>query len=79
MYATSEIKPGRKRLRLAAYSDLEEALFGWFRQARNMNVPLSGPTLKIKAKELPLKLSHWGFQYSIGLLKRFKSKHEIVF
>ena len=35
---------------------MEEALFSWFKQARCMNVPISGPTMKIKAKELALKI-----------------------
>ena len=36
----------------------EKALFIWLRQARSMNVPFPGPILKVKAKELALKLGH---------------------
>ena len=39
----------------------EEALFIWLRQARSMNVPISGPIIEVKAKELALKLGHRDF------------------
>lgn len=49
VHAVSKVAPTSKRLRLAAHQDVEEALFIWFKQARSMNVPISGPILKIKA------------------------------
>ena len=44
-----------------------------------MNVPISGPIMKIKAKELVLKMGHSEFQCSTGWLERFKQRHSIVF
>ena len=44
-----------------------------------MNIPVSGPILTIKAKELALKLGHQDFICSSGWLQRFKSRHDIVF
>ena len=70
LFATSKLKPGIKRCRLATYQDVEEALFSWFKQARCMNVPISGPIMKIKAKELALKMGHSEFQCSTGWLER---------
>ena len=58
LYLCSKFEPGRKCLHLAAHNDLEEPLFSWFRQTRNMNVSISGPILKLKAKELAMKLGH---------------------
>ena len=75
LFATSKLKPGIKHCRLAIYQDVEEALFSWFKQARCMNVPISGPIIKIKAKELAFK----DFQCSTGWLERFKQRHSIVF
>ena len=72
LFATSKLKPGIKRCRLATYQDVEEALFNRFKQARCMNVPISGPIMKIRAKELALKMGHSEFQCSTGLLERFK-------
>ena len=72
LFDTSKLKPGIKCCRLATYQDMEEALFSWFKQARCMNVPISGPIMKIKAKELALKMGHSEFQCSTGWLERFK-------
>ena len=72
LFATSKLKPGIICCRLATYQDVEEALFTWFKQARCMNVPISGPSMKIKAKELALKMGHSEFQCSTGWLERFK-------
>ena len=71
LFATSKVKPGIKLCRLATYQDVEEALFSWFKQARCMNVPISGPIMKIKAK-VNFKDGHSEFQCSTGWLERFK-------
>ena len=44
-----------------------------------MNIPVSGPILTIKAKELALKLGHRDFICCSGWLQRFKWRHDIVF
>ena len=49
VYEKSKFKPEIKKLCTAVYEDIEEALFTWFKQARSMNVPISGPILAIKA------------------------------
>ena len=79
MFNLSKIDSGRKHLHQLAYGDLEEALFLWFTQARTINVPVSGPILKIKAKELALQLGHHEFSCSTGWLERFKTRHGIIF
>ena len=58
MEAQSLILEGRG---FVNHYDLEEALFTWFKQARIMNVSLSGPILKMKPKELAVKLVYWSF------------------
>jgi hypothetical protein len=60
-----------------AHGELEEALFIWFRQARSMNVTISGPILRIKAKELALKLGCLISRVVLG--GKFKARHGIVF
>ena len=55
MKAQSLILEGRG---FVNHCDLEETLFTWFKQARIMNVPHSGPILKMKPKELAVKLVH---------------------
>ena len=54
MYDSSKIE--RKRLCTEVYGDVEEALFTWSRQVRSMNIPVSGPILAIKAKELAIEM-----------------------
>ena len=44
-----------------------------------MNMPVSGPSLTIKAKDLALKMGHRDFICSSGWLERFKSRYDIVF
>jgi hypothetical protein len=69
----------RKRLRTAAYEDVEEALLKWFRLARTQNIPVGGLLLREKADKFAKKLGHNSFQCSVGWLDRFKSRHGIVF
>ena len=48
LFSSSKFEPGRKCQ--SVHCDLEETLFCLLRQARSMNVPLSGPILKLKPK-----------------------------
>ena len=76
---SSSYLPERKRLRTAAHTDIEKALLLWFKQARSLNVPVSGPILQMKARELATSLRHPEFVCSSGWLKRFKTRHGIAF
>ena len=38
-----KIDPERSRFRTAKYPDIEEALFLWFKNVRDKNLPVSGP------------------------------------
>ena len=77
-FEQSAFKPDRKRLRTAAYEDVEEALVIWFKSRQDQNVPLSGSILWAKADELSKVLGHVDFQCSSGWLQRFKEQHTIV-
>ena len=71
--------PHRKKNCGAKHKDIEEALLLWFKQARTMNVPISGPILQAKAKELALVLGHCEFHCSSGWLECFKARNNIAF
>ena len=71
---TASFMPHRK-----GHSDIKEALMMWFTQARALNLPVSGPILQIKARELALAMGYSDFSCSTGWLERFKSRHGIVF
>nr|XP_003221764.2 PREDICTED: tigger transposable element-derived protein 4 [Anolis carolinensis] len=71
--------PKRKRLRMACYNDLEEALVKWYEMAQCSNVRVNGPLLRIKANHFAQKLGYSDFKCSNGWLDRFKSRYGLAF
>lgn len=68
----------KKRAPLVEQSDLDQALYLWFRQKRSRGDPVSGPVLKEKALQLNEKLQgSSSFKATDGYLKRFKERHGI--
>ncbi|TRZ16442.1 hypothetical protein HGM15179_010665 [Zosterops borbonicus] len=78
-FETLRFDPKRKRLRTALHADLEEALMKWCRVAQCLNVPVSGPMLRLKANDFAQKLGHGDFKCSNGWLDRFKARYGLVF
>ena len=78
-FESSTFGPDRKRLRTAAHTDIEDALLLWFKQARSLGVPVSGPILQLKSRKLASALGHRGFACSTSLLEHFKTRHGIAF
>ncbi|KAG7171500.1 Tigger transposable element-derived protein 4-like 1 [Homarus americanus] len=70
---------GRRRMRTAAYPDVEEALLTWFRYARAANIPITGPVLQGMGVTLAQELGHPEFSCSVGWLDRFKARHGLSF
>uniref|UniRef100_H2ZYE0 HTH CENPB-type domain-containing protein n=1 Tax=Latimeria chalumnae TaxID=7897 RepID=H2ZYE0_LATCH len=70
--------PDRKRMRMGDYSDIEERLVPWLRQARANNIPVSGPILLAKANEFATQLGITDFKCSQGWMDRFKARHSIM-
>ena len=69
----------RKKLRTTDFADVVKALIIWFKQARSQQVPISGPILMEKAKEIAERMGLPSFSGRTGWLDRFKSRHGIVF
>ncbi|KAH8040920.1 hypothetical protein HPB51_013090 [Rhipicephalus microplus] len=63
---------------LAAFPDVDKAVFAWFCEQRANKVPLSGRILQQKALDFACMLSHDKFKASPGWLSRFKTRHDIV-
>ena len=57
-------------MREAQLADLDDILFEWFRQRRSENIPIIGPILCEKAKEL-----HKELNVEIPWLTKFKNCH----
>ena len=66
---------GRKQRRNSRFEDVEEALL----DARKNNLPINGPLLTTKAKQLAERLDVDDFICSVGWLNRFKARHRILF
>ncbi|GFS24781.1 tigger transposable element-derived protein 4 [Elysia marginata] len=47
-----KFRPATKETKLCSREGPEDAVFAWFRQAMEMNVPLSGPVVIGKAAEI---------------------------
>ena len=77
-YERSRFEPERKLLRTAKYCSMEEATLIWFKQARAMNLPISGSLLGQKAEQLAQQLGT-EFHANSGWLDRFKNRHGLVF
>lgn len=66
----------KRRAPTVENSQLDQALYSWFRQKRSRGDPVSGPVLKEKALELNEKLhGSASFQATDGYLTRFKNRH----
>ena len=52
----------RKRIREAAYSDIDEVLYRWFLMARQSAIPINGPLMMDKAKKFAKDLGHSEFK-----------------
>jgi hypothetical protein len=44
-YEKLTISPARKRHRLSTHENVDAALYDWFKEKRNQNIPISGPIL----------------------------------
>ncbi|KAL0277077.1 UNVERIFIED_CONTAM: hypothetical protein PYX00_004484 [Menopon gallinae] len=75
----NEVCASRKRLREPRFGELEECTLRWFKQARDNNIPVSGPVLLNKAEEFSKMLKIENFKGSIGWLNRFKERHGLSF
>lgn len=65
----------RKKLRTSNYQDVEKALLRWVLDMRTRNVPLNGPMLQEKARDVASRLGCDDFKASAGWLMRFKNRH----
>lgn len=68
----------RKKVRSGKYEDVEEIVIEWIHQSRDASIPLSGPIIQEKAREIAGKLNT-DFSASNGWLDRFKQRHGIVY
>jgi hypothetical protein len=63
-------------MRTAQHTDVEDALFQWFKNVRYLNIPISGPTLAAKADDLAIRLGHTDFTANHNWVKGSNSDEE---
>ena len=74
------VNQNQKRLSLKGHSHtLDEKVYEWFGKIRSKGIPISGPILKNKAREIAEKIGYVNFQASDGWLQRFRHRHDITF
>ncbi len=66
-----------KRLKKGQYEGVEDGLELWMRQARTIDIPLSGPILKEQAQTFAKALGQDQFKASNGWLDRFKVRKNL--
>ncbi|XP_068790004.1 tigger transposable element-derived protein 3-like [Struthio camelus] len=71
--------PERKRKREGKDVAIEAALLRWLESARAADLPVNGPLLQVKAKNLAEALGKPDFDPSSSWLARFKVRHNITF
>ncbi|KAG8225778.1 hypothetical protein J437_LFUL005737, partial [Ladona fulva] len=67
----------RKREKDSKHSDLNHIVFEWFSSVRAENIPISGPILQEKAKDMAE--IHKIDCFSNGWLQSFRKRHGIIF
>ncbi|GBN33763.1 Tigger transposable element-derived protein 6 [Araneus ventricosus] len=70
---------GVKRMRHEKYVDINDAVLEWFKTVRAKKIPVSGPMIQHKAKELADALGIENFSSSNGWQDRFRIRNNITF
>lgn len=69
----------KRKLRKTENEELNNLVFEFFCKCRSIDIPVSGPMLQSKAKEIAEKLDIEKFQASNGWLESFQRRHNINF
>lgn len=78
LHRESQLAPSRKRLRLGDFQEVDDAVLTWFKDARQHDVPLSGPIIQEKARQFAFVLDISGFDASAGWLYHFRQRNGIA-
>lgn len=68
-----------RRLRKADKADLDDALYEWLKEQKNMNVPITRKILKEQAEILAKQLGYEDFVCRHAWLDRFKNRHKFKY
>ncbi len=68
-----------KRQKICPNEQVNKILFKWFIDARNKNLPISGPMLQEQGKQIASKLENSDFKASNGWLESFRKRYSISY
>ena len=78
-YETNQSKDAKRKMKNDTGSRIDELTFEWFSSQRAKNIPISGPILQERARQIAkeIGLSPGQFKASNGWLQRFRTHHSI--
>ena len=78
-YETGQLGAKRQKLSVGKHDSVDKAVYKWFMNARERNVPIGGYTIREKALDFAKELNFTDFKASYGWLDRWKNRHNVVF
>ncbi|XP_025424407.1 tigger transposable element-derived protein 7-like [Sipha flava] len=67
----------KRSLKKTVNDEINKAVWNWFVKARSKNIPISGPMLQEKSKDIAIKLGNTDLKGSNGWLECFRKRHNI--
>ncbi|XP_068703744.1 tigger transposable element-derived protein 4-like [Montipora foliosa] len=67
----------KKRNRTSQYSDVNDAVWEWFKKKTEQRIPVDGPLIQEFATKVAEKLGYPEFKASSGWLTRFKERNNL--
>ena len=78
-YETGQLGAKRQKLSVVKHKSIDKAVYKWFMDARERNVPIGGYIIREKALDFAKELNITDFKASDGWLDRWKNRHNVVF
>ena len=77
-YESGQYGAKRQKLLSGKYDNIDKAVYKWFVNARERNVPISGQIIREKALDFAKKFNEPDFKASEGWLDRWKHRQKII-
>ena len=78
-YETGQLGAKRQKLSVGKHDSIDRAVYKWFMNARERNVPIGGYIIRERALDFAKELNITDFKASDGWLDRWKNRHNVVF
>ena len=78
-YESGQYGAKRQKLSSGKYDNIDKAVYKWFVNARERNVPISGQIIREKALDFAKKFNEPDFKASEGWLDRWKHRQKIIY